>query len=504
MAEIKIIPARDRSEDIIRTAAYARVSSDSEDQINSYNAQIRYYTEMLSSSINTVFVDMYADEGITGTSADKRDDFLRLMKDCRRGRIDRVLTKSVSRFARNTKECLEAVRELKTLGISVYFEKENIDTGELSSEMLLALHSQFAQEESVSISKNVRMGFRKRMNDGTYVPSATPYGYIRSENGVRVDEEKAEIVRRIFRDYLNGDSESAIAKRYEINIATVKYMLGNEKYMGDSLFHKWYTTDTLPFKCVKNNGEREMYYVAKTHQAIISREEYEMVQELKREKGRHHRGKKTVSCPLRKKIYCGECGTLFKRKERKDRVCWVCRNHDQSSENCSIRQIEETVFYTAFIAMFNKLATHYQDIITPTYRQLQKLSDIGELANTQVAEIRKEIAEQKAQCHLLSHLNAQGVLDSVYFTTRSQELDRNLVQLHKQLHAMLNSDEDEERLAKIKRLIAILESSEQIAEFDEEKFSDIVERIIVLSEKEIRFELIGGIAFNEPIQRKGR
>ena len=504
MAEIKIIPARDRSEDIIRTAAYARVSSDSEDQINSYNAQIRYYTEMLSNSINTVFVDMYADEGITGTSADKRDDFLRLMKDCRRGRIDRVLTKSVSRFARNTKECLEAVRELKTLGISVYFEKENIDTGELSSEMLLALHSQFAQEESVSISKNVRMGFRKRMNDGTYVPSATPYGYIRSENGVRVDEEKAELVRRIFRDYLNGDSESTIAKRYEINIATVKYMLGNEKYMGDSLFHKWYTTDTLPFKCVKNNGEREMYYVPKTHKAIISREEYEMVQELKREKGRHHRGKKTVSCPLRKKIYCEECGTLFKRKERKDRVCWVCRNHDQSSDNCSMRQIEETVFYTAFITMFNKLTAHCQDIITPAYRQLQKLSNVGELANTQVAEIRKEIAEQKAQCHLLSQLNSQGVLDTVYFTSRSQELDRNLVQLHKQLHAMLNSDEDEERLGKLKMLIAILESSEQITEFDEEKFSSIVERIIVISEKEIRFELIGGIAFNEPIQRKGR
>ena len=504
MAEIKIIPARDRSDDIIRTAAYARVSSDSEDQINSYNAQIRYYTEMLSSSINAVFVDMYADEGITGTSADKREDFLRLMKDCRRGRIDRVLTKSVSRFARNTKECLEAVRELKTLGISVYFEKENIDTGELSSEMLLALHSQFAQEESVSISKNVRMGFRKRMNDGTYVPSATPYGYIRSENGVRVDEEKAELVRRIFRDYLNGDSESTIAKRYEINIATVKYMLGNEKYMGDSLFHKWYTTDTLPFKCVKNNGEREMYYVAKTHQAIISREEYEMVQELKREKGRHHRGKKTVSCPLRKKIYCGECGTLFKRKERKDRVCWVCRNHDQSSDNCSIRQIEETVFYAAFITMFNKLTAYYQDIITPAYRQLQKLSYIGELANTQVAEIRKEIADQKAQCHLLSQLNAQGVLDSVYFTSRSQELDRSLVQLHKQLHAILNSDEDEERLGKIKKLISVLESSEQIAEFDEEKFCNIVERIIVLSEKEIRFELISGIAFNEQIQRKGR
>ncbi len=132
------------------------------------------YTEMLSNSINTVFVDMYADEGITGTSTYKREDFLRLMRDCRRGRIDRVITKSVSRFARNTRECLEAVRELKTLGVSVYFEKENIDTGELSSEMLLALHSQFAQEESISISKNCRMGVHKRMADGTYITPSAP------------------------------------------------------------------------------------------------------------------------------------------------------------------------------------------------------------------------------------------------------------------------------------------------------------------------------------------
>ena len=504
MAEVRIIPARDRSKDIIRTAAYVRVSSDSDDQLNSYNAQIKYYTEMLSGSLDAVFVDMYADEGITGTSSDKRDDFLRLMKDCRKGRIDRVLTKSVSRFARNTKECLEAVRELKSLGISVYFEKENIDTGELSSEMLLAIHSQFAQEESISISRNVRMGFRKRMNDGTYIPSATPYGYIKDGNSIKVDEEKAKLVRRIFRDYLKGDSESTIAKRYGINIGTVKYILGNEKYTGDSLFHKWYTTDTLPFKCVKNNGEREMYYVSGTHVPIISREEYELAQELKREKGRYHQGKKTVSCTLRKKIYCGECGTLFKRKERKNRVFWVCRNHDQSAENCPMRQIDEGLFYTAFISMFNKLASNCQSIITPAYRQLQKLFSIGELANAQAAEIRKEIAEQNAQCHLLSQLNAQGIIDPVYYTLHSNEIERNLEQLQKQLRSMLNNDDKEEGLGKLKRLISILEGSEQITEFDEEIFRQIVERIIVISEKEIRFELICGMSFNEPIQREGR
>ena len=149
MAEITIIPAKNQPLEIVRTAAYARVSSDSEDQMNSFAAQIRYYTELLKNSTDAVLVDMYADEGITGTSATKRPDFQRLMNDCRKGKIDRILTKSVSRFARNTTECLAAVRELKALGISVYFEKEDIETAEISTEMLLTLYSQFAQEESI-------------------------------------------------------------------------------------------------------------------------------------------------------------------------------------------------------------------------------------------------------------------------------------------------------------------------------------------------------------------
>ena len=247
MAEITIIPAKNHADEIVRTAAYARVSSDSEDQLNSFAAQIRYYTELLQNSTDAVFVDMYADQGITGTSAAKRTEFQRLMSDCRKGKIDRILTKSISRFARNTKDSLEAVRELKTLGISVYFEKENIDTGEISSEMMLAIYSQFAQEESMSISRNVRMGFQKRMADGSYVPSAVPFGYIRENGKFVIDKEKAEIVRGIFSDYLNGVSAEWLAEKYRVKLATVKYVLTNEKYTGDSIFHKWYTTDTLPF-----------------------------------------------------------------------------------------------------------------------------------------------------------------------------------------------------------------------------------------------------------------
>ncbi len=500
MAEITIIPAKNRSNEIVRTAAYARVSSDSEDQLNSLAAQIRYYTELLQNSTDAVFVDMYADEGISGTSAAKRTEFQRLMSDCRKGKIDRILTKSISRFARNTKDSLEAVRELKTLGVSIYFEKENIDTGEISSEMMLAIYSQFAQEESMSISKNVRMGFRKQMKDGSYVPSSIPYGYSRDNGKLVINEREAEIVRNIFADYLKGESAEALSNKYQVKLATVKYMLTNEKYTGDSIFHKWYTTDTLPFKCLENKGEREKYYVYETHPSIITMEIFLNVQQLIGRKGAAHTGKCTVHYPLRKKLYCGECGTLYKRKNRGNRVCWVCRKHDESAEKCSAKQIDENVIYRAFIKMFNKLQTHYKAILAPMLRQLETISEREKSGNMQLAELRKEIAEIKQQTYLLTRLNTQGTIDGTYFKDRSQELDKKLLTAQKQLHANLD-DKDSERLDDLRKLIGIFERAEPISEFDEIKFGQIVEKITVLSEKEIRFDLIGKICFTEWIER---
>ena len=500
MAEITIIPAKNYADEIVRTAAYARVSSDSQDQLNSFAAQIRYYTELLQNSTDAVFIDMYADQGITGTSAAKRPEFQRLMSDCRKGKIDRILVKSISRFARNTKDSLEAVRELKTLGISVYFEKENIDTAEVSSEMMLAIYSQFAQEESMSISKNVRMGFRKRMQDGSYVPSSVPFGYSRIDGKLVVNESEAEIVRNIFMDYLRGESTTVLSKKYQIKLATVNYVLTNEKYTGNSIFHKWYTTDTLPFKCLENKGEREKYFVSETHPAILSAEIFESVQKLIKKKGALHTGKTTVQYPLRKKIYCVNCGCVFKRKQRDDYVCWVCRKHDESAENCDIKQIRETEFQTAFVRLWNKLQAHYKAILAPMLRQLEMLSERERSGNTQLAELRREISEIKQQTYLLTMLNSQGTLDGAYFTVRTQELDRKLLTAQKQLHANLD-DKDGERLDELRKLIGIFERAEQTDEFDEIKFGLIVEKITVLSESEIRFDLIGGIGFTERIVR---
>ena len=195
----------------LRVAAYARVSSASDDQLNSFAAQNAYYTSLISSKENWSMVDIYADEGITGTSAEKREDFQRLLADCRRGLIDRVLVKSISRFARNTKECLEAIRELKSLGVGVCFEKENIDTATMSGEMMTALFASFAQAESESISGNMRWSYQKRMQSGTFLPSSVPYGYRICNRQIVIDEEEAKIVRRIFKDYLAGINMAEIA-----------------------------------------------------------------------------------------------------------------------------------------------------------------------------------------------------------------------------------------------------------------------------------------------------
>ena len=507
MAEILIIPAKDHSDEVVRIAAYTRVSSDSEDQLNSFAAQIRYYTELLGNSTDSVFVDMYADKGISGTSAEKRTEFQRLMSDCRKGKIDRILTKSISRFARNTKGSLEAIRELKTLGVSVYFEKENIDTGEINSEIMLTIYSQFAQEESISISKNCRMGIKKRMMDGTYKLPCAPFGYDCVDGKLRINPEKAEIVKQIFSWYVSGIGINEIALRLNMlgvrkevwRHGTIRDIITNEKYIGDTLLQKQYTTDTLPFRAVRNRGEKEQYYIKGTHEPIIDKEVFLAAQKIysARKKPSEYAIDRS---PFRGKITCGNCGCTFRRKERKGCVRWVCRNHDDLAASCNIRQIREDEFRRAFIRLWNKLQAHYKAILAPMLRQLETLYEREKSSNVQLAELRREISEIKQQIYLLTVLNSQGTLDGAYFKERTQDLDRKLLNAQKQLHADLN-DKDSERLSELRKLIGIFERAEPITDFDETKFGQIVEKITVLSETEVQFGLIGGISFTERIAR---
>ena len=228
---IKIEPAERPQNVRLRVAAYTRVSSDSEDQLNSFAAQNRYYTELISGKAEWRMVDIYADEGITGTSVAKRDDFQRMMADCRRGLIDQILVKSISRFARNTKDCLQNIRELKELGVNVRFEREGIDTVNVSSELITAIYAAFAQKESESISGNMRWSYQRRMESGTFLPSSMAYGYRLDGKKIVIDPEAALIVSRIFQWYLSGVNKTEIAKRL------------NEEGVPSGQQKQWYPSD---------------------------------------------------------------------------------------------------------------------------------------------------------------------------------------------------------------------------------------------------------------------
>ena len=290
-----VIPAHDEIvARKLRVAAYARVSSSSEDQLNSYRVQNQYYSELISNNPDWEMVDIYADEGITGTSVEKREDFQRMIKDCRKGKIDRILVKSISRFARNTKDCLAAVRELKELGVSVQFEEQGIDTSKVSSEMVTAIMASLAQKGSESISSNVRWGVQKRMLDGTFISSSVPYGYEMFHGQLRILPSEAQFVKWIFQAYLSGLNAQSIAEQMNQAYAllgientrkwhntTILYILSNERYIGDSLWQKTYATDSLPTRQIKNTGSKTQYYIEHTHTPIIDRDTYSAVQRLR-------------------------------------------------------------------------------------------------------------------------------------------------------------------------------------------------------------------------------
>ena len=247
MATVKVIPPRTKRPERLRVAAYCRVSSDSADQLHSYATQIRSYTEYISQQDGWELVDIYADEGLTGTRIEQRTEFQRMMADCRRGKIDRILVKSISRFSRNTKDCLTALRELAKLGVTVKFEKENIDTGTLTTELMVSVSGSLAQQESISISQNQRMSYQRRMAKGEFITCHAPYGYTLCGKELRIDPEQAKTVQWIFGQYLAGWSSRKIAdeltrkgvpsgagnEAWSYN--SVQYILKNEKNVGDTL-----------------------------------------------------------------------------------------------------------------------------------------------------------------------------------------------------------------------------------------------------------------------------
>lgn len=408
-----------------RVCAYCRVSTDSTKQHISFASQVEYYKSYINKNEDWEFVAVFADEAKSGTQTKNRDEFIRMMKECENGNIDIIITKSITRFARNTIDSIEAIRRLKSLGIAVYFEKENINTMSERSEQMLTILSSLAQGESENISANNRWSIQKRFRDGTYTLSCVAYGYTKDENGeLIIKADEAKVVKRIFHEYLNGKGSYAIAKALnddgiesirnaeKWSDTVVTEILQNPIYEGDLLLQKTYTTEGLPFKKKRNHGKVPKFYIKDNHEPIITREEAQMVREIyeyRRNQMKFEKnGKYQNRYEFSGKIICKECGGTFKRQKiyigkPYEKVQWCCKNHIENSKMCSMKAVREDVIKTAFVTMWNKLVSNYNYILSPLLESLKSLRS-NKVQEEKIKEIDNRIMELTQQSHILSRL----------------------------------------------------------------------------------------------------
>lgn len=494
----------------LRVAAYARVSTNNEEQLTSYEAQVDYYTRYIQSKEEWEFVEVYTDEGISATNTKKRDGFNRMVADALAGKIDLIITKSISRFARNTVDTLTTVRKLKEKGIEVFFEKENIRTLDGKGELLITIMSSLAQEESRSISENVTWGQRKRFADGKVsLPYRRFLGYRRGENGLpEIVPEEAVVVRLIYRLFLYGKSPSAIANyltdegiptpggKTKWRSKVVESILTNEKYKGDARLQKKFTVDFLTKKQKVNEGEVPQYYVENSHPAIIEPEIFDLVQyEFKQ---RQADGRWT-SCahPFSGKIICGECGGIYGSKiwhsNTPNRVMvWQC-NEKYRGQYCTTPHITEDEIKAAFLAAFNEVLGSREEILEAYEEVIAALTDTADL-DAEQAELQSETEVVTELIRKIISENAQMAQDQAEYQRKYTAYSERYQAASKRLAEL--DDLRLERTAKKAKIRLFMENlnqhNELVKDFDEELWYSTVDTVTVYENKRMTFTFRDG------------
>ena len=386
-------------------------------------------------------------------------------------------------------------------------------THKVSSEMVTAIMASLAQKGSEAISGNVQWGYQKRMRDGTFIPPFLPYGYKTVDKKIYIDEQQAEIVRQIFMSYLSGQSMDAISEQLNasrIPLHTngadrpwrrwiISYILSNEKYTGDSLWQKTYTTATFPTIQKKNNGERMQYYVENTHPAIISKDIFNAAQKLMRERSKRNASDLKLDTPFRQRMVCGNCGSPFRLRRDRDRTYWSCKLHSESSEKCSISQIDEQEIMATFCRLYYKLKHDGNPIFTQMLSNLQKIRYSRMLWSEDVISLNKKISDILSQVQFLTQLQQVGGVDPDTFITSNNKLSEQLRRLKQEKARLLDTDSDD--LAD--RTRDLMDALEDGSDFLD-SFDALVEKIIVDSNERLRFRLKNGLELLEQIERTRR
>ena len=515
MQEVEVIKAknvlarqaRGKAIERLRVAAYCRVSTDSEDQLNSYKSQVQYYTDMIKKNKEWVLADIYADEAITGTQVTKREDFQRMINDCMNGEIDMVFTKSISRFARNTLDTLKYVRMLKERNIAVYFEDEKINTLTMDGELLLVVLSSVAQQEVENISANVKKGLKMKMKRGELVgfQGCIGYDYHPEDKTITVNQEEAEIVRYIFNRYVDGAGGSVIGQELESLGYKTKYgsstwapstvigIIKNEKYKGDILLGKTFTVDPISKRRLENMGEEDKFYMKDHHEPIISEEVFEKAQEIL---NRRNKNRTTVGSGKREKysrkyafscmLECGFCGGTLTRRNwhsgsKYSKVIWQCVTATKKGKKfCKhSKGIPETAIEEAFVESYRLLCDDNKDVLEEF---LQRMDDTlsSSVVSKQLAKAEKEIDALEKKKSKLVDMRLEEIIDKETYESKYADLvskQEQLVEERKKLQE--TSDNEKDIKKRLKEFKKTLEQNEVLDKFDRYVFESIVEKVIV-------------------------
>ena len=510
----------------LRVAAYCRVSTEEEEQQSSYEAQCTYYTDKIMTNPEWTMAGIFADEGITGTSTKKRDDFNRMIRRCKAKKIDLILTKSISRFARNTLDTINYTRMLRAMGIGVIFEKENINTLDMDSEMLITMLGAFAQAESESISRNVAWGKRQAIREGkVHVNFKRLYGYVLREDGIPdIDSEKANVVRLIFERYVAGDSLRMITYRLnnagilnpsgepEWKSATIRSILMNEKYCGDVLGQKTFKEGVIGGKVQKNTGQLPQVLIQNNHPAIISRELFYAVQEeTKRRtaakspstKSPTGRSSYTSKYALSERLVCGECGTLYRRctwngKEQK-RIVWRCVSRlDYGKKYChNSPTMDEVPLQKTIMAALNTKMPPKLDVVTQITDALLQEAVPSRGSAMTLGEVKRRIEELTAEFDQLLELNACGNKADRRFAEIAKEMAELKRQQERIAAQLRNNQEAQERAHTI--VAALDQEDHHLNEWDEEMIRQLVHTVKVISADHIRVYLNDGTEIDQTV-----
>ncbi len=499
-----------------RVAAYCRVSTDSTEQESSIESQRKHFEMLIRSHGEWEFKGIYWEAGVSGTKREYRPELRRLLNDCREGRVDLVLTKSISRFARNTADCLDMVRKLLALGVGVLFEKERIDTRTIDSELLMTLFSSVAEEESRSISTNAKWAVKKRFASGTYRFSKAPFGY-RLENGsYSVDSDRAAVVRRIFGEVLSGKGTLTIAKELneegigtgtkkrngtegQWSSAIILGMIRNLSYTGDILMQKTYT-DTS-FRRMKNQGERDQYYMDGHHEAIVSHEIFENANRVIAERAAKMDGEDTHRrYPLSDRLTCACCGGPMKRitarRNGDVRYYWGCSAHTKDAGICPMRREKEESLFNAFMNMLRKLKYASREVMG-TYIDLLTVEEYDPESRRRAGEIlirRREITKEKGRFLVLVSTERSGS-----FTARKKimELTEEDAGLERELKSLTSSTP---KMEQARELVRILDEWEPGGVFDGDLFMRITDQVTVRTGDSVLFRLRCGLELKEDLR----